>query len=346
MEINKLIRANIRVLKPYSSARDEFSGKEGIFLDANESPFGDLNRYPDPYQTELKSIVAKQKELKSEQVFVGNGSDEVIDLLFRIFCEPGKDKALTFSPTYGMYEVSAAINDIKIKQIPLNENFGLDLEEINSELDKGNFKLTFICSPNNPTGNAFPIEEIEEVIQKTSGIVVVDEAYIDFSETNSAFELIDKYSNLIVTQTMSKAMGLAAARVGFAFANEEIIELLNRVKPPYNVSELNQSAAVYALKNEELIKENIQLILSEREKLKVALNELTSVVKIYPSDTNFLLVQFKNADKTYFELVEQKIIVRNRHKLIENCIRITVGTAQENELLIEAIKQNEKSTIY
>lgn len=346
MEINKLVRANIRALKPYSSARDEFSGKEGIFLDANESPFGDLNRYPDPYQVELKSIVAKQKELKSEQVFVGNGSDEVIDLLFRIFCEPGKDKALTFSPTYGMYEVSAAINDVEIKQIPLNENFGFDLEEINSELDKGNYKLTFICSPNNPTGNAFPIEEIEEIIQKSNGIVVVDEAYIDFSETNSAIELIDKYSNLIVTQTMSKAMGLAAARVGFAFAQEEIIQLLNSVKPPYNVSELNQRAAINALKNEELIKENIQLILSEREKLKVALNKLTSVEKIYPSDTNFLLVQFKNADKTYSKLVEQKIIVRNRHKLIENCIRITVGTAQENELLIEAIKQNEKSIIY
>lgn len=346
MEINKLVRANICALKPYSSARDEFSGKEGIFLDANESPFGDLNRYPDPYQTELKSIVAKEKKLKSEQIFVGNGSDEVIDLLFRIFCEPGKDKALTFSPTYGMYEVSAAINDVEIKQIPLNENFGLNLEEFNSELDEEDYKLTFICSPNNPTGNAFPIEEIEEVVIKSNGIVVVDEAYIDFSETNSAIELIDKYSNLIVTQTMSKAMGLAAARIGFAFANEEIIELLNRVKPPYNVSELNQRAAVYALKNEELIKENIELILSEREKLKVALNELTSVVKIYPSDTNFLLVQFKNADKTYSKLVEQKIIVRNRHKLIKNCIRITVGTAQENELLIEAIKQNEKSIIY
>ena len=245
-DLDKLARENIKALKPYSSARDEFSGKEGVFLDANENPFGVLNRYPDPYQTELKSILATQKRLPTNQVFVGNGSDEIIDLLFRIFCNPSKDKALTFSPTYGMYDVSAAINDIELMKLPLADSFDIDLANTKEILKKEIIKLTFICSPNNPTGNVFRRETIEEILKSTQGIVVIDEAYIDFSETNSCIDLIDTYPNLLVIQTMSKARGLASARIGFAFSNERVIELLNKVKPPYNVSGLNQQAAINA----------------------------------------------------------------------------------------------------
>ena len=347
-ELKKIVRKNILDLQPYSSARDEFTGKEGIFLDANENPFGTLNRYPDPYQQELKSILAEQKGVKENQLFVGNGSDEVIDLLFRVFCNPGQDKAITFSPTYGMYDVSAAINDVELVKLSLTETFQIDVEAAVNEIQKQGVKLTFVCSPNNPTGNAFPRKDVEQLLKNESGIVVVDEAYIDFSKTDSLIDLIDAYPNLVVTQTMSKERGLAAARVGFAFANEEIIRLLNKVKPPYNVSGLNQQAAVEALSKNELYESNVKIIIAQREELKQKLSDLNSVVKIYPTDANFLLVEFYNADDIYEELIKRKIIVRNRAKVVKNCIRISVGTPVENNQLITELKQieNEKSIVY
>ena len=347
-ELNKIVRKNILALQPYSSARDEFTGKEGVFLDANENPFGTLNRYPDPYQEELKSILAEQKGLNPNQIFVGNGSDEVIDLVYRIFCNPGEDKALTFSPTYGMYDVSAAINDATLIKLPLTNAFEIDLEMTKDCLAKEFVKLIFICSPNNPTGNVFPLTTLEAVLKSAKGIVVVDEAYIDFSDNASAIQLIDRYTNLVVTQTMSKARGLAAARIGFAFSNKNVIELLNKVKPPYNVSALNQKAAIDALKDTATFDMNKKIILSQRKELARMLTELQSVVKIYPSEANFLLVEVVDATKMYQALVERKIIVRNRAKVIDNCIRITVGTPVENSLLINELKQleNEKNTIY
>ena len=347
-ELEKLVRDNIRELLPYSSARDEFAGIEGVFLDANESPFGKLNRYPDPYQSTLKEVLADQKGIDPAQIFVGNGSDEVIDLLFRIFCNPGLDKALTFAPTYGMYDVSSAINDVELIKVDLTESFGLDLQQTKVVLDREPIKLTFVCSPNNPTGNAFPRKDIEQILQCSSRIVVVDEAYIDFSESNSMIELIQSYPNLVVTQTMSKARGLAAARVGFAFANPEIIRLLNNVKPPYNVSGLNQKAAIESLREVELFESNVKLILSQRKELEKNLMKLNTVIKVYPSEANFLLVEFNDADFMYKALVERKVIVRNRSNVVENCIRITVGSPIENNQLINEIKliENEKSTVY
>ncbi|TNF49335.1 MAG: histidinol-phosphate transaminase [Bacteroidetes bacterium] len=348
IDINNLVRMNIMNLQPYSSARDEFSGNEGVFLDANENPFGELNRYPDPYQRELKAVLANQKGIDTAQIFVGNGSDEVIDLLFRIFCNPGTDKALTFSPTYGMYDVSAAINAVELIKLPLTDSFQLDVDAAKELLKDCKIKLTFICSPNNPTGNAFPKEQIEAILQASQGIVVVDEAYVDFSEQGSMIDLINTYPNLVVSQTMSKARGLAAARVGFAFANTQIINLLNKVKPPYNVSLLNQKAALDALLDNETYTRNLQILQQEKERLNNLLNELKTVVKIYPSDANFLLAEFKDANATYQQLVDRKIIVRNRNSVVNNCIRITVGTPEENTLLINELKQleNEKSTVY
>jgi histidinol-phosphate aminotransferase len=338
IELNNLIRDNIKALKPYASARDEFSGTDGIFLDANENPYGDLNRYPDPYQTELKIALGKVKNVNSNSIFIGNGSDEVIDLLYRIFCNPGKDKALTFAPTYGMYDVSAAINDVELIKLELDEDFVLNFDKLAPFLKDNSLKLILICSPNNPTGNSFDFTTIERIIANFNGIVLVDEAYIDFSTSLSTTELIGKYSNLIVSQTFSKARGLAAARVGIAYSNPEMIALLNKVKPPYNVSLLNQQAAISALKNETQFEANKQLILAEKETLKNQLNALEIVVRIYPSDANFFLVEVKDANRVYQNLVNQKIIVRNRNQVVRNCIRITVGSASENQQLINALK--------
>lgn len=348
IDLNKLVRENIRELNPYSSARDEFIGTDGVFLDANENPFGDLNRYPDPYQSELKALLAKQKGININQIFVGNGSDEIIDLLYRTFCNPGIDKALTFLPTYGMYDVSAAINEVELLKIPLTSSFEIDLERTLKALHDPKIKFVFICSPNNPTGNAFPREAIEKILQSHPGIVVIDEAYIDFSTSESMIELIDSYPQLVVIQTMSKAHGLAAARVGYAYANEALIQWLNKVKPPYNVSLLNQQAAIQALTNELAYTTHIKTILSERAQLEKSLLPLQSVVKIYPSEANFLLVEFCDAKEVYQQLVDRKIIVRNRNSAVKNCIRITIGSPEENELLIKELKQieNEKSIVY
>lgn len=335
-QIKNFVRKNILSLKPYSSARDEFSGSDGVFLDANENPFGELNRYPDPHQKELKEKLSSKKSIPVENIFVGNGSDEVIDLTFRIFCNPGKDKALTFTPTYGMYEVSAEINEVELIKIPLTDAFQIDFDALENFLDDANLKLIFICSPNNPTANS--LENIEKVLQKFNGIVVVDEAYIDFSRENSLLTKIDQYTNLIVMQTFSKAWGLAAARVGMAYSNDLVISLYNKVKPPYNVSKPNQDAALKALEDADRFEKRKSVILGQRTWLQDQLYGLDVVIKIYPSDANFLLIETKDANRIYNELVNQKVITRNRHTQVNNCIRITVGSPEENLALIKALK--------
>ena len=268
IDLKKIVRQNILELEQYSSARDEFSGKEGVFLDANENPFGRLNRYPDPYQVELKSKLEKLKGIKSSSIFIGNGSDEIIDIAFRIFCNPGKDKALTFTPTYGMYTVSAAINQVELMQVPLNNEFQIDLKQVEAFLEDENLKLIFICSPNNPTGNIINKNDIISILKKFKGIVIIDEAYIDFSESESFTLLLNKYDNLIVSQTFSKAWGLAAARIGIAYACDKIISLFNKVKPPYNVSQLNQLSVIEAIENKDSFDKNVNTLLKEREDLK------------------------------------------------------------------------------
>jgi histidinol-phosphate aminotransferase len=337
--LENLIRDNVKALAPYSSARDEFSGAEGIFLDANENPFGELNRYPDPYQNELKQKISTLKQISANQIFIGNGSDEVIDLIYRIFCEPGRDAALIFSPTYGMYEVSAAINDIKILKVPLTADFQIDLEKTNQQLSFDALKLIFICSPNNPTGNTINRDDILSLVTGFNGIIVIDEAYIDFSDESSWLDELPKYPNLIITQTFSKAWGLAGARVGVAYASEAIIKLLNKIKPPYNVSSLNQEAAILALGNRETFEVNRQEILAEKCKLEEELMGLEFVHKIYPSDANFLLVEVTNPNGLYNYLVEDSIIVRNRNTVVAGCLRITVGSKSENQELLLALKK-------
>jgi histidinol-phosphate aminotransferase len=333
LDINKLIRKNILSLKPYSSARDEYKGSNGIFLDANENPYGNLNRYPDPLQIQLKQLLIIEKKVGIENILIGNGSDEIIDLVQRVFCEPIEDKIIICPPTYGMYEVYANINNLEIISIPLTENFQLNTEAILAQ----NAKILYLCSPNNPTGNS--LENLEYIIENFNGIVFLDEAYINFSEQPSLVSKITKYPNLIVSQTFSKAQGLAAARVGIAYANESIISFLNKVKPPYNVSQLNQEAAVQSLSNDFDFKANVKLIVSERELLKKSLLELDFVTKIYPSDANFLLVEMQNATAIYNRLIKQQIITRNRSSVVENSIRITIGTASENQKLITTLQQ-------
>ena len=337
IDINKLVRQNILNLKPYSSARDEFSGTEGIFLDANENPNGNYNRYPDPHQVELKSMLGKVKSVAPKNIFLGNGSDEVIDLIFRAFANPGKDKVIVCPPTYGMYEVSANINDVEIVNIPLLADFQLDRQTIFESIEQNPaVKLIFICSPNNPTGNL--LEGIEEIIENFNGIVVVDEAYIDFSPESSKAQTVLQYNNLIVLQTLSKAWGLAGVRVGFAFAQSEIIALLNKIKPPYNISTLNQQQALSRLLLTEEFEAERNDILAERERLQKELLQLLIVKQIYPSSANFLLVEVSDANNVYNSLVTKNVIVRNRHSVIKNCIRITVGTKQENDKLLTELK--------
>ena len=333
--MDKLARKCVLELSPYSCARDEFSGTKAVFLDANENPFGNLNRYPDPHQRQLKEEISRLKAVPVNNVFVGNGSDEVIDLLFRIFCNPGEDKALIFTPTYGMYEVSAAINDVSLIKLPLNSAFQIDLDELKTHLAINNIKMIFICSPNNPTGNL--IGQVDSVLQIFDGIVVLDEAYIDFSTSGSFIPNINEYQNLIVMQTLSKAWGLASARIGMAFAHQNIIDLLNKIKPPYNVSGLNQKAAFEALKNTMYFENKKAVILEQRHWLKEQLNAVSIVKKVYPTDANFFLVEMENAICVYERLVAKGVITRNRNSLVKNCLRITVGSPQENIQLIEAL---------
>lgn len=339
--LENLVRPNILKLKPYSSARDEYKGSTGIFLDANENPFGNLNRYPDPYQKEVKEKLSALKSIPVSQIFLGNGSDEVIDLVFRIFCTPGRDKALVFTPTYGMYEVSANINDTELLQLPLNSDFQIDKESIIPFLTDENLKLIFICSPNNPTGNS--IENVDFILEKFNGIVFVDEAYIDFSTQKSWAEKLSQYPNLVISQTFSKARGLAAVRVGIAYSSPEIIALFNKTKPPYNVSQLNQEAALIALLDAKKYQSEIKTILAEKERLEKEFLQLSLIKKIYPSDANFILVEVNDADGIYNNLVQQKIITRNRNSVIAGCIRITIGTTEENNQLIAALKAYKNS---
>lgn len=338
IDIQKLVRKNILNLKPYSSARDEFEGENGIFLDANENPFGELNRYPDPYQRKIKQKLSAINQIPIENIFLGNGSDEVIDLAFRIFCEPGKDKVLTFSPTYGMYEVSANINNVELINLELNEDFQIDLKTLKPYLNDENLKIIFICSPNNPTGNS--IKNIKYIIKNFNGIVFIDEAYIDFSPEESFRNQIKKYPNLIVSQTFSKAWGMASVRVGIAYTSEEVIKFYNKTKPPYNISQLNQNAILETLREENInqVSENIKLILNEKKLLVDSLRKLKLVKKIFPSDANFILIEVENADEIYQKLVEENVIVRNRNSVIKNCLRITVGSPEENLKLIETLK--------
>jgi histidinol-phosphate aminotransferase len=340
VDLQKLVRQNIISLKPYSSARDEFSGEAGVFLDANENPFGDLNRYPDPHQQTLKDKLKDIKKISSKQVFIGNGSDEVIDLLIRIFCNPSVDKIVVCPPTYGMYEVAANINDVMVLSVPLTHTFQLDteaLQQVISQSEPNTLKLIFLCTPNNPTGNS--IDNIEWVLTNFNGIVVVDEAYIDFSERTSFIEKLALYPNLVVVQTFSKAWGLAAARIGIAYASETIIALMQKVKPPYNVSSLNQEAALKALDNEHVIVHQKAHILEQRTYLETSLSQLPIVKKVFPSDANFILIEVEDADKLYEHLVIKNIVVRNRNTIIKNCLRITIGTIVENQYLIEVLKR-------
>ena len=334
--IKELVRKNIASMQPYSSARDEFTGSEGIFLDANENPFGIYNRYPDPKQQLVKKELAKLKKVSEENIFLGNGSDEIIDLLFRIFCEPGKDTAITFSPTYGMYKVAAAINDVALLDIALDEGFQIDFDATEKIIAEHSPKLVFICSPNNPTGNT--LVNIERLITGFNGIVVIDEAYIDFSPHESYVQSALTLPNVVVMQTLSKAWGLAGARIGMAFANTEMIALLNKVKPPYNISLLNQKAAVEALQAVATFQTNKDIILAEKQRMVSALTALTAVVKIFPSDANFILVAFSNADMVYEYLIEKGIITRNRNTVVKNAIRITVGSSAENDAAFDALK--------
>lgn len=339
-EIDQLVRPNILALKPYNSARDEHNSDEGVFLDANENPFGKLNRYPDPLQKKLKEKLAIIKQVAPENIFIGNGSDEAIDVLIRIFCRPGKDKIILCPPTYGMYEVLANINAVEILNIPLTNNFQLNVPAISDvilETDQSEIKMIFLCSPNNPTGNI--LMDVETILNTFNGIVVVDEAYIDFSDTQSFAEKLGNYSNLVVLQTFSKAWGLAAARVGIAFASNKIISLMNKVKPPYNVSALNQEAAIRTLENKPQFDEQKDLILAQKKYLISEFLELNYVTKIHQSDANFILIEVKNADALYAYLVGKKIITRNRNTVVKNCIRITVGNSVENQELINELKK-------
>lgn len=344
-DLTPLLRPHIVNLLPYTSARDEYTGKEGIFLDANENPYGsvtdeDHNRYPDPYQLELKDEIAKIKKIKASQIFLGNGSDEAIDLLFRAFCNPGKDNVILLPPTYGMYEVSAGINDVETRKIPLTPDFQLQPGLILKAVDE-NTKIIFVCSPNNPSGNKVNREDILRLLREFKGLVVVDEAYIDFSDEPSFTTHLGEFGNLLVMQTFSKAWGLASLRLGMAFASKKMIKILNRIKPPYNISGLTQNTVLAAIQKVDKVNAMIADILQEREYLKEQLNQLDFVEKIHPSHANFLLVKIPNAAHVYDDLIEEKIIVRNRSKvqLCEECLRISVGTRPENEAFIQALKK-------
>ncbi|MBN1108779.1 MAG: histidinol-phosphate transaminase [Bacteroidales bacterium] len=333
-----LVRPNIRNLVPYSSARDEYTGKTGIFLDANENPFGTLNRYPDPRQAELKKAVSEIKGIPVENIFLGNGSDEIIDLCFRIFCSPSSDRALAFSPTYGMYGVSASVNDVDFITVPLDKNFQIDFPATAPHLKDKKLKLIIICSPNNPTGNCIDRKTILKIASAFRGIVLVDEAYIDFSGQASLTDSIDSHPNLIVMQTFSKAYGLASARIGIAFASSEIINYLNRVKPPYNISTINQKTVLRRITNRSYFTGQVRKIKSERERMRLELEKLNMTEKVWPSDANFLLVKVKDAGKTYKYLVDNGIIVRNRSSVAGNSLRITIGTRKENDTLLKFLK--------
>ena len=349
MEFNleELVRENIKKLTPYSSARHEFTGKASVFLDANENAYGSpladkFNRYPDPLQWQLKFQLARIKGVPAENIFVGNGSDEVIDLAYRIFCNPAKDNVIVCPPTYGMYEVSGNINDVSIKKILLTEDFQLDVQGILEAVDE-HTKLLFICSPNNPTGNNMNRSDVEVLLNNFPGIVIIDEAYINYSKQKTFIQELTEYPNLIVMQTLSKAWGLAALRLGLCYASMDIIDLFNKVKPPYNVNDASQQLGLEALQNTDIVNEWITESVLQKELLIKEMGTFAFVEKLYPSDANFILVKVKDAAGLYQYLSSQEVVVRNRSKDpgCANCLRITIGTSEENQLLINLLKQYE-----
>jgi histidinol-phosphate aminotransferase len=344
-KIRQLIRPHILDLKPYSSARDEYSGEEGIFLDANENPLGSTaggsyNRYPDPYQRHLKERIAKIKKVSVENIFLGNGSDEAIDLVIRLFCQPERDNIIILPPTYGMYGVSANINNVTIKEIPLTQDFQINLKAVLSASDKRT-KIIFVCTPNNPTGNLIEEKSILSLLEQFNGMVVVDEAYMDFVREKSMIRHLGKYRNLIVLQTFSKAWGMAGLRLGLAFALKGVIEYMSKIKYPYNINSCTQELALTALDNESTKNKMVKEIIAQRDLLVEKLKDLDIAEKIYPSDANFVLVKFEEPRKVYQYLLDEKIIVRDRSNvhLCDGCLRITVGTAWENEQLSECLKK-------
>ncbi|MEM9143740.1 MAG: histidinol-phosphate transaminase [Bacteroidota bacterium] len=340
--LNNIIRENLKGLKPYSSARDEYvsDGSKMVFLDANENPFNTgLNRYPDPQQRGLKAVLSEKKGISISQILLGNGSDEVLDLIFRAFCEPGKDNIITLPPTYGMYQVLAGVNAVTNREVYLTSRFEPDVDRILKAVDP-NTKLIFLCSPNNPTGNRFDPDLIGEILRHFQGLVVIDEAYIDFAGTAGWLERLADYPNLIVTQTLSKAYGMAGIRLGICYAAAEIIAILNTIKPPYNVNELTQQRALLRVLDQRAVAEEVSRILSERKKMIADLKTIPFVLKVYPTDANFILAQVDDANLRYNQLLKQGIVVRNRSKqpLCENTLRFTVGTSNENEQLISALQ--------
>lgn len=341
MELEKLLRNNIKALKPYSSARDEFTGEAEVFLDANESPFNSpYNRYPDPLQWTVKEKIAAIKSIAPEKIFLGNGSDEPIDIVFRAFCEPGVDNVVSIDPTYGMYQVAADINNIELRKVKLNEDFGFIAQKL---LNATNIytKAIFICSPNNPTANLLDKTEIVKLLTGFDGLVVVDEAYIDFSPESSLLPELDQYENLIILQTFSKAWGMAGIRLGMAFAQPEVILIFNKIKYPYNINMLTQKKALELLEHAEEKKEWVKVIVEERNKMMRKLIKLSFVQVVYPSDANFILVKMHDARGIYEYLTDQKIIVRDRSKIIlcDDCLRITIGSPKENKKLRKALKE-------
>ena len=340
MKITNLIRKNILKLKAYSSARNEFTKKADIFLDANENPYNnEINRYPDPLQKSLKKQISEIKSIDSENILLGNGSDEVLDIIIRTFCEPAEDNIIICQPTYGMYKVLADVNNVKIKEVLLNSDFSLNTKAIAENVDK-NTKIIILCSPNNPTGNSVSTENLEFLLSDLNCIVLVDEAYIDFSNKKSALQLLDKYPNLIVSQTLSKAYGMAGIRIGMAFADKTIIDIFNKVKPPYNINTLSQEKALNTLLQDNSYNEKLNNILQQKDILIEALNKNKYVEKVFSSDANFVLARFCDAKKAYNFLIDNGIVVRYRSNqvLCENCLRITVGTESENKILIKKLK--------
>jgi histidinol-phosphate aminotransferase len=344
-DLHKITRPNIQKLVPYSSARDEFSGEAKVFLDANENSLGSplpkwYNRYPDPHQQQVKAALSQIKGIDAKHIFLGNGSDECIDILFRCFCEPGKDNVVICPPTYGMYEVSANINNVELRKAPLLPDFQLNLAHL-EQLTDSNTKIIWLCSPNNPTGNALNRTDIETVLNNFNGIVVIDEAYINFSRQKTFVQELTEYPNLVVLQTLSKAWGLAALRLGMAFASEEIIEVMNKVKPPYNINQATQDLVLKALEEVGQVNDMIKELVAMREALKEVFEQMPTVETVYPSDANFLLVKIAEARKVYEFLLTKGIVLRDRSnvQLCEDCLRITIGTEKENTILVDALAE-------
>ena len=342
-DLQKLVRSHIADLNPYSSARDEFDpvDREVVYLDANENPFDNgVNRYPDPQQRKLKEVIARRRGVAANQLLLGNGSDEVLDLIFRAFCIPNQDKIIVMPPTYGMYRVLANINCITLDEVPLNNDFQLVTKDIINQISTQT-KAIFLCSPNNPSGNSFRREDILTLLKSFTGLVVIDEAYIDFSMQKSLVSDLSSYPNLIITQTLSKAYGLAGIRLGICIASEEIIDILNKIKPPYNISSLTQERAISALEDWDTTQRQVTQLIADRKGLFAQLEKISFIEKVYPSDANFLLVKVDDANKRYAQLIENDIVVRNRSKQVrcENCLRFSVGTPQENQILIETLNR-------